>query len=119
MFVKIASFFGFEKIFTYMSRRNDQMYRQEEIDKKLEPLEYQCPQIMIDFFKLQRRINRENSHNTYSANLILNFGMLDEIMENVDKMDNTILKIMETGGRRSQCRQIQKLINDENKKSSE
>lgn len=117
MIVKLASFIGLEKIFTYMGRRKNQLYRQEEMDKKLEKLEYQCPKVILEFYKLQREINRHNSYIAYSHNIIFNFGLLDSMLEQVDLIDTTIINILDSkNNKRVICRDISKFIREERKK---
>jgi len=92
-FNTLLRFLGLGKVSGYMERRKAQLRKQGEMDTQLEPLESQCPQVIIDFYKLQRKINRVNSYEAYNTSIITNFGRFDDMLQQVDKMDNRVLEI--------------------------
>ena len=93
-FDTLLRFLGFGKMSTYMERRKEQLRKQGKMDTQLEALESQCPQVIIDFYKLQREVNRINSYEAYNTSIITNFGRFDDMLQQVDKMDNSVLEIM-------------------------
>lgn len=80
------------------------------MDTQLEALESQCPQVIIDFYKLQREVNRINSYEAYNTSIITNFGRFDDMLQQVDKMDNSVLEIMGAESNQEQCAALNKFV---------
>ena len=112
-FETLLNFLGFSKVSSYMERRKAQLRKQGEMDAQLEPLESRCPQVIIDFYKLQRKVNRINSYEAYNTSFITNFGRFDDMLQQVDKMDNRVLEITAGSalpGHGYQCTALNKFV---------
>ena len=110
-FNTLLRFLGLGKVSGYMERRKAQLRKQGEMDTQLEPLESQCPQVIIDFYKLQRKVNRINSYEAYNTSIITNFGRFDDMLQQVDKMDNRVLEIKAGAeSNQEQCTALNKFV---------
>ena len=114
MIDRFIALLGLDTVFYYMDKRIAQLDRQEKLDKKLEELNDTCPKILVEFYQAQRQLNRDNSKKTYTSDIFNKFETLDEILKQIDKIDNSIFKILETGNKKNKCKQLNYFLKNKN-----
>ena len=78
-----------------LNYRKKQLEEQKDMDNKLKSAREKCPQVLIDFFLLERAINRKQC-NTINASSILDYPkIIGENLTMIEKRNSELKKILE------------------------
>lgn len=78
----------------FISDRKKQLEEQEKIDSSLEKLNKKCPEVLVEFFMMERLINRKQCYNVHNSNIWEYPDIISNNMEKLEKRNTQILDIL-------------------------
>ena len=104
----------------FISDRKKQLENQEKIDSSLEKLNKKgedgrlvsrCPEVLIEFFLIERSINRKQCYNVHNSNIWEYPDIISDNMEKLEKRNTQILNILNS---KDICLNLQKFNRNKN-----